>query len=258
MRTRVSGAEKFLITSIIFLTLLGIYFLVDPGTGLWLHNAISGYFTEKAKTSNDIMFLYVLAIVSVVIANASVFIYIPYPLIIFIIAARPDIDQVLLIIASSIGAALGELSAYVLGFAGKKAIERQEKYEKQVESLKKILQKKPLLVQFLIYFMALTPLPDDVILIPLGLVGYGFIRSLIPCFLGKLSLMIILVVGGRIFGEAIVGFLTESSESAYPWLSDLIVLYIVVLIIYIVLKIDFSKILKKLGVSEDELKELEE
>jgi len=253
MKSRFGGPEKFLVISVAFLSLLGFYFLLNPQAGKWLHDAVSGYFTEKARTSNDLLFLYLLALVSVVVANASVFIYIPYPLIIFIIAARPDIEPLILIISASIGAALGEFSAYILGFAGKKAIEDKEKYEKHVESLKKILERKPILVQFLVFLMALTPLPDDIILIPLGLVGYGFIRSFIPCFLGKLSLMIILVLGGKIFGEAIVSFLVGSNESAYPWLSDLIILYFVVIIVYVVLKIDFSKILKRFGISEDEI-----
>ncbi len=258
MKIKFSGAEKFLVISMLFLTFLGFYFLLDPYTGQWLHDTVSGYFTEKAQTSNDILFLYLLALISVVVANASVFIYIPYPLIIFIIAARPDIEPILLIISASIGAALGEFLAYILGFAGKKAIENKEKYQKQVESMKKILEKRPVLVQFLIFFMALTPLPDDVILIPLGLVGYGFIRSFIPCFLGKLTLMIILVVGGKIFGETIVNFLIGSNDSPYPWLSDLIILYVVVIIVYVVLKIDFSKILKKIGVSSESLEEYNE
>ncbi len=253
MKMKFGGPEKFLVISVAFLSLLGLYFLFDPQAGRWLHDAVSGYFTEKAQTSNDILFLYLLALISVVVANASVFIYIPYPLIIFIIAARPDIEPLILILSTSIGAALGEFSAYILGFAGKKAIENKEKYQKQVESLKKLLEKKPFLVQFLVYFMALTPLPDDVILIPLGLVGYGFVRSFIPCFLGKLSLMIILVLGGKIFGEAIMNFLVGSDSSPYPWLSDLIILYFVVIIVYIVLKIDFSKILKKFGISSDEI-----
>lgn len=250
MNVRINGPEKFLLISITFLSLLGLYFLLNPQAGKLLHDAVSGYFTEKAKTSNDLLFLYLLALITVVVANASVFIYIPYPLIIFIIAARPDIEPILLIILASIGAALGEIFAYILGFMGKKAIEDNKKYEQRVKSLKKMLERKPRLIQFIVYLMALTPLPDDVILIPLGLIGYGFIRSFIPCFLGKLSLMIILVLGGKIFGEVIVGFLAGNNESAYPWLSDLVILYFVVIVIYVVLKIDFSKILKRFGIEE--------
>ena len=251
---KIGGPEKFLTISVAVLSFLGILFLIVPEAGLFLSETISGYFTRSID-SNDILFLYFISAVAVFIANASVFIYIPYPLIIFALAAKPEINPIILILASSIGAAIGEFSAYALGYAGKKMIENKEKYRKQMETMKKLLEKKPYLVPILIFFMAVTPLPDDVILIPLGLIGYGLVRGIIPCFLGKLALIAILVLGGRIFGETVAQFITSSEEGPYPWLDDLIILYIVVIIIYIVLKIDFSKLVKRFGISEEILGE---
>lgn len=253
---KIEGPEKFLIITVSLLTILGFFFLLVPEAGYALSQSVTGYFTSSLK-SEDVMYLYAISALAVLIANASVFIYIPYPLIIFALAAKPEINIFLLTLFSSIGAAIGEFSAYALGYAGKKLIENREKYQKQMETMKKILEKKPMLIPLLIYFMALTPLPDDVILIPLGLMGYSLIKGIIPCFLGKLSLIVILVIGGRIFGETIKEYLISSEAGPYPWLDDLIILYIVVLIIYVVLKIDFTKLVKKFGFEKELIEEIE-
>ncbi len=251
---RFEGPEKFLIISTIVLGILGIISYLDPQVGTALNNTITAWFVESIKSEN-LIYLYLIAAVSVTIANASVFIYIPYPLILFALAAKPEVNPVILILSASIGAAFGEFSAYLIGFVGKRVTEDIEKYRKKSEIMRKLLEQKPLLIPFIIFLMALTPLPDDVILIPLGFVGYSFTKAIIACFLGKLTLITIIILGGKIFGGIILHWFSTSGESPYPWLDDIIIIYIVVIIIYVILKIDFSKLAKRLGVDIKEASE---
>ncbi|MHA1617018.1 MAG: VTT domain-containing protein [Candidatus Njordarchaeales archaeon] len=251
---RINGPEKFLIVASLILFGIGVLSYIEPQIGIALNNAITGWI-KGSLGSENLIYLYIIAMVSVIIANASVFIYIPYPIILFSLAAKPEVNLIVLIIVSSIGAAIGELSSYLIGFIGKKAAEDIEKYRKKAEAMRRLLETRPLLVPFIVFFMALTPLPDDVILIPLGFVGYSLVKSVIACFLGKFVLITVIILGGRIFGEAIIKWLTNSNNTPYPWLDDIIILYIVVIIIYVILKIDFTKIAAKLGISIEEEKE---
>ena len=44
-----------------------------------------------------------------------------------------------------------------------------------------------------IFFFALTPLPDDLLFIPLGVMRYPFLKAFIPALFGKTLMMFILL-----------------------------------------------------------------
>lgn len=94
--------------------------------------------------------------------------------------------------AAGIGSALGEFSGYLLGFGGRKAI--IGRYKKNVDFLIRVFKKFGAVA---IFIFALTPLPDDLIFIPLGVMRYNPFKAILPALAGKFLMNLIIAYGGR-------------------------------------------------------------
>lgn len=170
----------------------------------------------------------------------SIFFPIPYTIVIFTLGGVPSFEPVWIAVAAGIGSAVGEFSGYLIGFGGRKVI--SGKYRKRMDLLTKIFKKFGPIVIFL---FALTPLPDDLLFIPLGVMRYGVIRAFIPALIGKFTMNLIVAYSGRFSLQIIRNIFGVESD----WISALIgmVLAIVLLLIVFIamFKMDWEKHLKK-------------
>ena len=98
----------------------------------------------------------------------------------------------LIALAATLGGAIGEVSGYLLGLSSKKVI--SGKYKKNVDFLAKLFNKFGALA---IFAFALTPLPDDMVFIPLGASRYNPLKAFAPAITGKLLLSLAVAYGGR-------------------------------------------------------------
>jgi membrane protein YqaA with SNARE-associated domain len=98
----------------------------------------------------------------------------------------------LIALAATLGGAIGEVSGYLLGLRSKKVI--TGKYKKNVDFLVNVFNKFGALA---IFAFALTPLPDDMVFIPLGASRYNPIKAFAPAITGKLLLNLAVAYGGR-------------------------------------------------------------
>ena len=98
----------------------------------------------------------------------------------------------LIAFAATLGGAIGEVSGYLLGLSSKKVI--TGKYKKNVDFLAKFFNKFGAIA---IFAFALTPLPDDMVFIPLGSSRYNPIKAFAPALTGKLLLCLAVAYGGR-------------------------------------------------------------
>jgi membrane protein DedA with SNARE-associated domain len=57
----------------------------------------------------------------------------------------------------------------------------------------------------LVYIFGLTPLPDQLIIIPLGVAKYPFKKIFVPCTLGKATYMLIIAILSSILHQAGAG-----------------------------------------------------
>jgi len=170
------------------------------------------------------------------IGTASIILPVPYTLIIFFLSQSGQWDPALLIIAGGTGSALGELSGYALGYLGRKIISEERK------------RKMTFLVRFFdrfgplaILVFALTPLPDDLLFIPLGILRYKFYKVFIPALIGKLLMIFLLVYFGKIWGAILISIFGEGG-SLIGMVITTILLVIVIIAIY---RIDWEKLLQK-------------
>jgi len=170
----------------------------------------------------------------------SIFFPIPYTVVIFTIGGIKVFEPVWVAVAAGIGSTVGEFSGYLIGFGGRKAI--SGKYQKKMDFLMKLFKK---FGSVLIFLFALTPLPDDLLFIPLGVMRYGIIRALVPALIGKVLMNLIIAYSGRFSVQIIRDIFGVESD----WVSALIgmVLAIVLLIavLIIMFKVDWEKYFEK-------------
>jgi len=98
----------------------------------------------------------------------------------------------LIALAATMGGLIGEVAGYLLGLSSKKVI--TGKYKKNVDFLSKVFNKFGAIA---IFAFALTPLPDDMVFIPLGSSRYNPIKAFTPAVTGKLLLSLAVAYGGR-------------------------------------------------------------
>ena len=168
-----------------------------------------------------------------IIGSASVFFPIPYTISYYILGAT--LDPLLIAVVGGLGSAIGEITGYMIGYFGQRFIGEEKK--KRMLYLVKIVDRFGYLFIFL---FALTPLPDDLLFIPLGILRYSFLKVFISSLLGKIVMAYALAYSGKISFELINVLFGEST-----WLTILIMMVMLALAVIVMFRIDWEKVLKK-------------
>ena len=158
------------------------------------------------------------------------FVSVPYLAPIFLISTQ--LDPILVGLAAGVGGTLGKTTSYLLGIGGRKLLPEGQK--EKVKFFKRILDKYGALA---IFIFALTPLPDDAIVIPVGVAGYSYWKFLAASSLGRIALSWVVAFTGRYMYVA-----AESLAGGYVGIAVAVLLTIVAMIL--VLKIDWVEIVK--------------
>jgi len=168
------------------------------------------------------------------IGATSVIFPIPYTLVIFYLGTLRLFDPILIGISGGAGSALGEFFGYLIGYYGRAALseERRRKLSYVVRAFSRY-------GAFTIFVFALTPLPDDLLFIPLGMMKYPFIKAFIPSLAGKTLMCLILAYGGHLSIGLIRRFIGE--EAGYAGIIISTILLVALLIILV--KVDWEKLL---------------
>ena len=95
-------------------------------------------------------------------------------------------------LVAGLGAALGELTGYVIGRGGKKLIKR--KHERVLERAKGWMERHGAFS--IVVLFAMTPLPDDIIGIICGMINYEVKRFFLASLIGKTVMSLFLAWGG--------------------------------------------------------------
>jgi membrane protein YqaA with SNARE-associated domain len=171
------------------------------------------------------------------IGTASIIVPVPYTILILNLSmSSTEWDPFLLTIAGGVGSALGEMLGYVLGYFGRVVI-NEERQRKMVYLVKIFDHYGPLAI----FVFALTPLPDDLLYIPLGIMRYKFFKAFIPTLLGKLLMIFIIVYFGRTAGDLIL-LLFGDSGSTIAIVVSMVLLFVILFAMY---RIDWEKVFEK-------------
>ena len=135
---------------------------------------------------------------------------------------------------ASLGCLIGEIGGYILGRGTAEIIsdERKEKLKK----LQQYLIDHPRLAPLLIFVAALTPISDDLITIPLGIIKYSPKKTIFWCWLGKFGLMLI-------FAYNLINICNLIGGE--NWILSIITLHVIVILIYSMFRINLLKVKEK-------------
>nr|MDO8115607.1 hypothetical protein [Candidatus Sigynarchaeota archaeon] len=112
-------------------------------------------------------------------------------------------------LSAGFGAATGGLAIYAIGRgAGHKWHDR--KGVQNLEYLAQLITQRRALAPLLVYVFALTPLPDQLLMIPLGISRYPIKKIYLPSALGKSTFAFFIAIGATIFNETSAGITISS------------------------------------------------
>jgi len=131
------------------------------------------------------------------------------------------------------GCLVGEIVGYIVGRGAAEVI--SDERTQQLDKYQQYLIEHPKLAPFLIFLFGLTPLNDDMLTVPLGLIKYDAKKTIIWIWLGKLCMMML-------FAYNVINIC--SLIGGENWISSIVFLYVIVLMIWAMLRVDFSKIFK--------------
>jgi membrane protein DedA with SNARE-associated domain len=171
----------------------------------------------------------------------SIFVPIPSTVVIFALGAAKVsgnwlFDPLLLGLFAGLGATLGEFSGYLIGFGGRKVI--GEKYKKKMDILMRLFKRFGPVV---IFVFALTPLPDDLLFIPLGVMRYSVVAAFIPAFIGKFLSNLIIAYAGRLTLQIIGDVFGAEGEGMSFLVGTIIAVVLLIVIFVIMFKVDWEK-----------------
>jgi membrane protein DedA with SNARE-associated domain len=176
----------------------------------------------------------------------SVFVPIPSTFVIFILGGLKTqsggwvFDPLLIGVFAGLGAAVGEFFGYLVGLGGRKVI--SEKYKRKMDILMKLFKRFGPIV---IFIFALTPLPDDLIFIPLGVMRYSVLAAFIPALLGKFLSNLIVAYAGRFFLFVIGDFFGVEGEGMSFLIGAILAAVLLIVVFVIMFKVDWEKYAEK-------------
>jgi membrane protein DedA with SNARE-associated domain len=174
---------------------------------------------------------------------SSVFVPIPSTVVIFILGGLQvgtpptwAFDPLLIAVFAGIGAAIGEFSGYLIGYGGRRVI--GEKYKRKMDVLMRLFKRFGPVV---IFVFALTPLPDDLLFIPLGVMRYSMLAAFIPALLGKFISNLIIAYAGRFFLYVFRDFFGVEGEGMSFLVGTVIAVVLLIVVFVIMFKVDWEK-----------------
>ena len=174
------------------------------------------------------------------LGSLIVFMPMPYFLLVILASVNPIFDPTLIGIISAIGATIAKVIIFQASYTGSKLLSRST--EGRLKPFMKLVSKYGGIAAFL---AALTPLPDDLIYIPLGLARYGLMKFIFFTLLGKIIFTTAIAWGARLSIDYINLFIDGISDPSGAILLTTIFVAVAIIIIYMIVKLDWAKVLGK-------------
>jgi membrane protein DedA with SNARE-associated domain len=170
----------------------------------------------------------------------SLIVFVPVPYFLVVAAASADhmFDPTLIGVFSALGATAAKVIIFQASYTGSKLMSSNT--EKRMKPFMKLVSRYGGVAAFL---AAATPIPDDMIYIPLGLARYSLHRFVFATLSGKILLTVAISWGVRLSYES-VRFLMDGSTD--PFGAALIASGFIATIVgtvYAMMKLDWAKIL---------------
>jgi membrane protein DedA with SNARE-associated domain len=146
-----------------------------------------------------------------------------------------------LALVSAVSATIAKQIIFTVSFGGRKIM--NEKTRKRIRPFERLVKRYGAAAAFV---AAATPMPDDIIFIPLGLAKYNPKRFFVATLTGKIVLSYIIVFISHYIGLSFIQPFLENIDDATPvYIGILIFGIIMTAVIVLLLKLDWQRIMAK-------------
>ncbi len=169
--------------------------------------------------------------------------FVPLPgfLLLATMSVGNEYDLHVLALLSAISATVAKQIIFFVSFSGRKIM--NEKTRKRIRPFERLVKKYGAAAAFV---AAATPIPDDIIFVPLGLAKYNPKRFFIATLTGKIVLSYIIVFISHYIGLSFIEPFLENIDDTTPVYIGIIIFgAIMTAVIVLLLKLDWVRIMGK-------------
>jgi membrane protein YqaA with SNARE-associated domain len=143
-----------------------------------------------------------------------------------------------IIVFAALGNSMGDFLDYIIGDGAGHVMSKDQ--PNLTDKWNQRILKKPKAIPIIIVCFGLTPLPDSLLLVPLGLVKYPIKKTLLWMYVGKIGMFTIVVISGILGIEPILNALGEGGGDSGA-IVGVILLFLMWAIIAIMAKWDVMR-----------------
>jgi len=171
--------------------------------------------------------------------------FVPLPsfLLLATMSVGDQFDLHVIALISAFTATGAKIIVFSVSYGGRRII--GEKSRKRMRPFERLIKKYGAAAAF---FAAATPMPDDLIYVPLGLAKYNPKRFIVATLAGKIVLSYIIVFASHYFGLSLVEPLLEDIEDVRPiYIGIAVFAAIMTSVVILLLKLDWQRIMGRLA-----------
>ena len=170
----------------------------------------------------------------------SIIPFIPLPYYVQVVIVAQYMDPFIVSILSAFGAMVAKVIIFYVAKYSSKLSGTMSK--RNVQTLKKVSDRYG---WFIVFFVAATPIPDDIMYVVMGALNYNIIDFFIAGYAGKLLLTMFFAYGSKIYFPMIIQLLDGVSNEFVAVGITVTTIAITILLLYWVYKLDWTAILEK-------------
>lgn len=169
------------------------------------------------------------------VSNAVPFASLPYLVFLSIVASRVRDPYLvsLLVLVSAAGASIGKVSVYLLGRLVYRTVSEETR-----ENIRYLSERVGRAGFIAVFIAAATPIPDDIVNLPVSFIGYRIIYYVLAVFSGK----IVVTTMATVAGASIIQALEQTGLG--PLWPSIIFLLLSLYITYLVARIDWRHVVE--------------
>ncbi len=233
-------ADKVFVCSILLVLVYWIVTLLNPG----LSGPLSLFF--EGVTQAAVLLGYPGTFLACLLGSATIVIEVPFagvPLLMGGLregASGPFLfDPWLLGVLSGIGATIGDMTSYVLGYYGRRLTD-----ETKTEGFSAFIEQHPRATPAVVFLLASTPLPLDPAVVSLGVARFSWWRVLLPSLFGEIVFLTGVAWAGRLSIDWIAGMIgIGGTPTPLSVTMEVLSILILIVTVYLVVRFDWRRIM---------------
>lgn len=171
------------------------------------------------------------------------FLPIPSFILLATMSVGEQFDLHILAIISALTAASAKQVIFYLSYGGRKII--NDKTRKRMRPFERLVKRYGAAAAF---FAAATPIPDDLVYVPLGLAKYNPKKFFVATFTGKVVLSYLIILPSHYLGLSLVEpFLEDIDDPTAVYVGIIVFGAMMTSIVILLLRLDWSKVLGKIA-----------